>query len=218
MKLTADDYRAHYRSLSDEEFLAIDRDDLVDMARRSYDAELAHRQLQPRKAEEDFASSEHERKPALPPIPTDEEMVQVAIIASTAIAQDALKILHEADVPGFLTETPKFTGRYAEDCFGLMVPVSCVDPVRQLLAANLTWNNQDLVCRWFERDWTPEDLEIDEFRVTVEDHFGEENKVAARITVAGVNPDTRNEVQFTGIAIVHLSDGNIGEHWIRLDG
>lgn len=47
MKLTADDYRRHYSELSDEEFLAVDRDELVEMARRCYDSEMTKRQLAP---------------------------------------------------------------------------------------------------------------------------------------------------------------------------
>jgi hypothetical protein len=127
-----------------------------------------------------------------------------------------LHTINEAGLPGTITETPTVTGSYAESCFGLLVPVSCADSVRDLLAGHLTWNNQELVRRWFEKDWMPDGMDLDEFSVAVDDYFGEENKVAARITVTGVNPETKENVNVSGIAIVHLADGAIGDHWIKL--
>ena len=45
---------------------------------------------------------------------------------------------------------------------------------------------------------------------------GPEYKVAARLTMSGVDPHTRQQVKRSGIAIVHLDDGRIGQHWVRL--
>jgi PhnB protein len=45
MKVNLEDIRRQYADLSDEGLLEIDREDLVDLARQCYDAELASRQL-----------------------------------------------------------------------------------------------------------------------------------------------------------------------------
>jgi len=45
MQLDLDDLRRHYRSLSDDELLAMDREELVEAAQRCYDEELAERGL-----------------------------------------------------------------------------------------------------------------------------------------------------------------------------
>jgi hypothetical protein len=218
MKLTAEDYRQSYRVLSDEEFLAIDRDDLVEVARHCYDAELKRRQLEPPFTDDDEAAEE-DTPPAVaaPELPKGESLVQVALISQERTAREVLKMLQEASLPATITDHPKATGSYAEACFGLMTAASCASEVRDLIAGHLTWNNQELVRRWFERDWVPDDIDLDDFSVTVDEHFGEENKVAARITASGVDPETKKGVTFSGIAIVHLNDGEIGRHWIRLD-
>jgi hypothetical protein len=215
MKLTAEDYRQTYQALSDEEFLAIDRDELVDLARRCYDTELKRRQLEPAVPDDVEEEDEVEREPVH--IASDEELVRVAVISQRATAMEITKMLRDANLPSLVTDDPKVSGKYAESCFGLMTAQSCADSVRDLIGGHLTWNNQELVRRWFERDWVPEEMDLDDFSVTVDEHFGEENKVAARITVSGVHPQTEEEVEIAGIAIVHLSDGAIGEHWIKLD-
>jgi hypothetical protein len=228
MKLTAEDYRRNYAQMSDEEFLAIDRDELVELARRSYDAELARRQLTPPEVADEPGLHEEEPHhpvqedysdipPEPPPFPPHEESVQLAVIVTGNDARYALRTLHRANVPAYLTETPEITGTYAEGCLGLLVPASCVDAARDLLAGQLGWNNQALARQWFEKDWMPDDIALNDFEVKVDEYFGEENKVAARITVTGVDPQTKKHVKLSGIAIVHLYDSKIGERWIHLD-
>ena len=53
MRIDPEDLRRHYASLSDDELLALDREELTDTAKKLYDDELAQRDLQP--AREDFA-------------------------------------------------------------------------------------------------------------------------------------------------------------------
>lgn len=217
MKLTAEDYRRHYRELNDEELLAIRREDLVEAAQKAYDAEFAERDLDAAAAEE--REDEEEGLDHLPEaleMPAGEARVQIALILDSHIARDAMKTLQEANIPAMVTDDHGIGERYAQACFGLLVPESCADAARDLLAGHLTWNSQTLVRKWLEQDWTPDDLELEEFEVKVDEHFGEEYKVAARVTVSGVDPHTRQKVKHSGIAIVHLDDGKIGEHWIRL--
>src|SRR5437660_1036960 len=176
MKLTAEDYRRNYALMSDEEFLAIDREELVDLARRSYDAELAHRQLKPpsvdslHAAEPEEEVEPHEvpayandddlpREP--PPMPHGEETVQIAVIAWAGPARQVLKSLHDANIPAILAENAIVDGQYGEGCFGLLVPASYADDARGQVGVYLTWNNQDLVRNWFLKDWTPDGVDLE---------------------------------------------------------
>jgi hypothetical protein len=216
MKLTAEDYQRNYRALSDDEFLAIDPDDLVDVARRCYDAELKHRKLEPPGdgADED---SEAGTVREMPRIPTDEEFVRAALFTSTERAMYAQRILMDADISCELDHNPTLPGIYAQGSIGLMVPASCVEIARELLAQNLTGDNQLLVQRWLEKEWTPDDVDLKDFIVNIDDMFGDAGKVAARLTVQGIDPHTGKDVKSEGVAIVHVADGHITEHWVKLD-
>ena len=119
MKLTAEEYKRHYRELSDDEFLTIDRDELVDVARRCYDAELAHRQLSPPAAEveePDFPTA-----PRVPSAGQHEEMVQVAALSSLDTATYAQRMLQDADIPAELTNVSNLPGNLSQPRFGLSV-------------------------------------------------------------------------------------------------
>jgi hypothetical protein len=212
MKLTADDYRASYRVLSDEEFLAIDRDDLVDVARRVYDAELKRRQLEPMPAEDEPPLDTEPRRE----IATDEELVQVALVTAMDRATYAQRVLLDADIPCKLNHQPTMSGDYAAGSIGLMVPASCVEMAQELMAQNLSGDNQVLVRRWLEREWAPDDIELHDFSVTVEDVFGDADKVAARMTVRGVEPESGEAVEMDALAIVRMDGGAIAEHWVKL--
>jgi hypothetical protein len=212
MKLTADDYKRHYRELSDDEFLAIDRDDLVDVARRCYDAEMTHRQLAPLP---DVVDEEPDITLPLPA--SDEEKVSVAVVSSIETATYAQKMLREADIPAELTRAPDLPLGAARGRFALSVPVSCAEPAGELLAGILAGENQEVVRHWFEHEWTPEDLELTDFAVTIDDLFGEFEKVAVRMTIHGTDPHTGKEVALGGLAIARVVQGNIAENWVKFD-
>jgi predicted ester cyclase len=203
--------------MGDDEFLAINRDDLVDVARRCYDAELTRRQLAPETAPE----TEKEPEPDLPAsvgvAVSGEELVQVGILADRDMAMYAQKMLQEADIPAVLAGGPTLAGNLGVGSIAVRVSASCAEAARDLLAGILTGSNKALVKTWFEQDWTPEGMDIADFRVTIDDLFGEESKVAVRMTVAGVNARTGRDIKFAGIAIVEVVDGAIGETWIKLD-
>jgi len=208
MKLTAEDYRESYRALSDDEFLAIDRDELVDVARRVYDAELKRRQLEPPLHDEE---AEAESLAPLP-IPTDEELVRIGLVTSVDRAIYARRILQDADVPCELDNQPNVP----EGTIGVMVPASCAEMAQELLAHTLSVDNQLLARRWLEQEWTPDGLDLTDFSVTVEDLFGEGEKVAARLTVDGVHSASGTPVELESLAIVHVHAGHIAEHWVKL--
>jgi hypothetical protein len=216
MKLTAEDYRQSYRALSDEEFLAINRDELVEVARRCYDAELKRRQLEsPVPTEETPEQDEGPRE--TPPMPEGEEVVQAALVTSLERATYAQQMLMDADIPCEINQRPYIPFRYAHGAIALMVPASCVEMARELLAHNLTEDNQLLVRRWLEQEWTPEGRDLNDFNVTVADIFGDAGKVAARLSVEGSDPGTGAAVKLGAVAIIHLSDGRIGDHWVNFD-
>jgi hypothetical protein len=218
MKLTAEDYRQNYRALSDEEFLSIDRDELIDLARRCYDAELKRRQLEPSaESADEAADAETETSRQEPRIPTGEELIQAALVTSMERATYVQRVLMDADIPCELNQHPTLPGVYAQGSIGLLVPASCAEVARELLAQSLSGDNQLLVQRWLEHEWAPEGRDWNDFGVTVEDIFGEAEKVAARLTVRGVEPSSNKHVTLEGLAIVHVADGHIAEHWIKLD-
>jgi hypothetical protein len=213
MKLTAEDYKHNYRTLSDDELLAIEPDDLVDIARRCYDAELTRRQLM----------REPDPPPAAEPdsdalvIDPAEELAQVAVMVDFGRALQAQKVLQEAAIPCILTKDPELPGTYAAGTFGVSVPVSCADSARDFILSYVAWDGQVLVGRWFMQDCRPEGMELSESSVTIDDLFGDDDKVAVRFTVAGVNTRTGRDVKFGGLAIVQVTAGKIAQTWIRLD-
>lgn len=70
MKLDPNDLKRHYASLSDEGLLEINRDDLVEIAQKIYDAEIASRGLTLTAKEEPEDEPEYDAKPV---IKTDDE-------------------------------------------------------------------------------------------------------------------------------------------------
>ena len=226
MKLTAEDYRNHYRELGDEEFLAIDRDELVELARRCYDAELARRQLAPPEHEE---AEEFEEKPAPASQPVREEnLVTVAMFLSAHEANVARGVVQSADIPCVLTdEHVAAQGPYVRGSQRLMVGGADAEAARDLLQAYITESNKGLVERWLQEVWVnghddpsaPAKLAelraaLAEFTVTIEDIFAEGDRVAARITVHGAGANT---VDLNGICIARLDAGGVVESWAQLD-
>ena len=64
-----------------------------------------------------------------------------------------------------------------------------------------------------------------DYRTMIDDLFAEGDKVAARITMAGIHqgdfmgiPPTGRHVSFTGIYIARIANGKIVEHWGEEDG
>src|SRR5690242_5276363 len=79
MQINSDDLRRHYASISDEELLSIERDDLTEVARDCYDREMQKRNLhvepEALEAEDDVDEEEGEAAPEwdLAPEQTDED-------------------------------------------------------------------------------------------------------------------------------------------------
>jgi predicted ester cyclase len=228
MKLTAEDYQRRFSEMSDEEFLAIDRQDLVDLARRCYDAELARRQLEPPEAALPVEPAESQAEGEPP-----DDWATVAVFTYPDEAGAAEGLLKSADIPTFLanrhTAGANWNWTNAIGGLRLMVPGAELEAARDLLHPYITEANKKLVEQWFQDVWMNEHPDpaaaaahLDEIRaavpgftLAVEDMLSEVDRVAARISIHGKH--SGKNVDFEGICILRLDAGMIAESWIQLD-
>ena len=124
MQIDLDDFRHRYEELSDEALLELDRDDLVDLARDCYDAELSRRGLR--------------RSSSSPPatqVQDHGELVELAIFSSSSEADLARALLETAAIPCSLEN--EFAGKTLRvtDGLRLFVPASLLQSAREILDA-----------------------------------------------------------------------------------
>jgi hypothetical protein len=122
LQVDLDDFRRRYAELSDEALLELDRDELVDLARDCYDAELARRGLR--------------RSSSSPPateVQDHGELVEAAIFSSSSEADLARALLESAAIPCYLEN--EFAGKTlrVSDGFRLFVPATLLDNAREIL-------------------------------------------------------------------------------------
>jgi hypothetical protein len=122
LQVDIDDFRRRYAELSDEALLELDRDDLVDLARDCYDAELARRGL--------HTSSS---SPPATEVQDHGELVEAAIFSSSSEADLARALLESAAIPCYLEN--EFAGKTlrVSDGFRLFVPATLLDNAREIL-------------------------------------------------------------------------------------
>ncbi|HYL77726.1 MAG TPA: hypothetical protein VEU96_26160 [Bryobacteraceae bacterium] len=120
MEINPDDFRRLYQSLSDSALQALNRDELVDVARECYDSELASRGLKPVHAASEIEQGE---KPA-----DTQGMVEVANFPSFQAASLARAMLTSADIPVVFENESFVTGGVR-----LMVPPELLDEAREVL-------------------------------------------------------------------------------------
>ena len=130
MHATADDFKAHYASLSDETLLDENRDELVEVARQCLDEELARRGLK----------QAVETEAVVPPTPADpgDEMVAAAEFSSAEEADLARALLDSAGIPCFLAnEHAGYNFNLPNGLSGLplLVPARFLDQAVEILAA-----------------------------------------------------------------------------------
>jgi len=114
MKITAEELKAIYRGMSDEELMSLDRDDLTEVALQVHREELGRRGL-------DIESEVQEAADA-------EEMIALHSFDSIDEARSAEAMLESASNPAHL-ENDTLRGRG----FRLMVPASMVEDARLAL-------------------------------------------------------------------------------------
>ena len=122
MQVDLDDFRRRYEELSDDALLDLDRDELVDLARDCYDAELARRGLH--------------RSSSSPPVTEDQgELVEAARFTSSSEADLARALLESAAIPCYLENEIAGKTLRVTDGLRLFVPASLLESAHEILDA-----------------------------------------------------------------------------------
>ena len=149
MDVSPENFRRHFESLSDEALLAVDREELVDLARQYYEAELARRRLP---------------RPVRPvPLQADdlntEEWVSIADYAwgNAAEAPLAEALLRSEAIPCYMkNENVMRIEPPLSDAWGgglnLMVPASFADQAREILNSRISEAELEAQAEKSERD------------------------------------------------------------------
>jgi putative signal transducing protein len=134
LQVDLDDFRRRYAELSDEALLELERDELVDLARDCYDAELARRGLH-RSSSSPPATEVQDRG----------ELVELAIFSSSSEADLARALLESAAIPCYLEN--EFAGKTLRvgDGFRLFVPATLVENAREIL--NSPVSDEELIAQ-----------------------------------------------------------------------
>jgi len=131
MQVNPEDFRRRFENLSDDALLEIVRDDLTDVARDYYDAELAKRGLTPQV-----------EAGASVPIPTEDspegELELAGEFGSSQEMAVARSLLRASGIPSYVQAD--FSGILAatEEDTKLYVPASYLEQARELLANPLS--------------------------------------------------------------------------------
>ena len=131
MQIDPEDFKRHYAMLSDAALLEIDRDELVDVARACYDAELAERNLAPEESQPGAPARE------MPGSEGDGDLQLVGTFLSIEEANFARGLLQSADVPCSL-ENEFAAGFSATGALRLLVPASAYDRACEILETEIS--------------------------------------------------------------------------------
>ena len=142
MQVDLDDFRRRYAELSDEALLELDRDELVDLARDCYDAELARRGLR-----------RNSISPPVAELQDHGELIEAAIFSSSSEADLARALLESAAIPCYFEN--EFAGKTirVSEGFRLFVPATLLENAREIL--NSPVSEEDLIAL-AEADSAPE--------------------------------------------------------------
>lgn len=138
MQVDPEDFKRHYAMLSDAALLEIDRDELVDVARACYDAELAERNLVPEDSQPNAPAEETSAGQV------DGDLQLVGTFLSMEEANFARGLLQSADVPCSLEN--EFSAAYSgAGALRLLVPASVYDRACEILEADIS--EEDLIAQ-----------------------------------------------------------------------
>lgn len=131
MQVNPEDFRRRFENLSDDALLEVNRDELVDIARDFYDAELARRGLTPKVETGEVVPIPAESNP-------EDDLVLAGEFGSSQELAFARSLLKAADIPTYAQAD--FSGILAatEESTKLFVPASYLEQAQELLAAPLT--------------------------------------------------------------------------------
>jgi hypothetical protein len=127
MKLDPAELRKQYESLSDDALLAMNREDLVDLARQIYDEEVESRGL----GSTAVVGTESGK---LPENESGEEMVEAAVYDSRSEARLAKSFLLSAEIPCELENELALD----DSPLRLLVPASLLDQALDVLSAEIS--------------------------------------------------------------------------------
>jgi hypothetical protein len=138
MQIDPEDFKRHYAMLSDTALLEMDREELVDVARAFYDAELAGRGLASDQAPPGSPAME------TPSGEVDGDLQLVGTFLSIEEANFARGLLQSADVPCSL-ENEFAAGFSATGALRLLVPASAYDRACEILETEIS--EEDLIAQ-----------------------------------------------------------------------
>jgi hypothetical protein len=146
LEIDPNEFRRHYSELSDDALLDLNRDELVDLARDCYDAELANRGL-------------HRESPPEPEVQAAEDegdMVELTRFSSSSEVDLARALLASAAIPSYLEN--ELAGKYlpGSEGFRLFVAVTSLEDARQVLQSSIS--DDDLAAQ-AEAEPPPEDAD-----------------------------------------------------------
>jgi hypothetical protein len=148
LEIHPDEFRQQFIELSDEGLLSIERNDLIEMARMYFDAEVARRGLHyvpPTPTEENLDEEE------LVPNPDGEGLVPVATFPSFEEANLGRALVRSADIPAYLENELTSTWIGAGEAIDpykvmarglrLMVPTSFLEQAKGILEERISDEN-----------------------------------------------------------------------------
>lgn len=123
MDVTAEDFRRHYESLSDEALLEIDTGELTELARRCHAEELARREL-------DISAPGGDDVPDTAPRPAlEEELICIVEYDYTDEANLARGMLEAAEIPASVENEPGVSRLMVPAKFGEQALVMLATPL-----------------------------------------------------------------------------------------
>jgi hypothetical protein len=128
MDINPQEIQHRYAELSDEGLLEINRDDLTDVARQYFDAELRARGLH-----EEPAPPVETPEPDLKP---ENELVEIGTFLSMHEADMALTLLRSAEIP--VQVYNELVSAFAAGGIRLLVPVSYLEQAEEILASQVS--------------------------------------------------------------------------------
>jgi len=132
VEVRREDFRRHFEILSDDALLATDREDLVEIARECFDAEVSRRGLDGGESEDegDAAEDGHGQ-----PSNDVEELVLVATFGFPEEANMARGLLQSASIPSQIKNELAAIGGFEAS---LMVPASFEEQALEILESQIS--------------------------------------------------------------------------------
>ncbi len=140
MEVTSEDFRRHFELLSDEALLETNRNDLVDLAKQSYDEEVLRRGLNEPSAMDATIRMDPTTRPHSDKLADGDRFVQIAKYHFRSDFELASALLRSA---GISCRQGNRIGRRIELELPLMVPASLAEEALELLRSSISDEHLD---------------------------------------------------------------------------